>query len=70
MRMKTLLRLAAAVSFAAFSLAGFFILSITLSSPARDALPIAALGFVFVGTAFFVGPILLFAAEKISSTRP
>jgi hypothetical protein len=65
MRMKTLLRFAAVVAFAAFSLAGFFILSISFSAPARDALPLAALGLVFVGTAFFVGPLLLFAAEKI-----
>jgi len=62
---KTLLRTAAVFSFLFFLVAGGCILSQTLSSPASDAIPQAAIGFVFVGAAFFVGPMLLFAAERV-----
>ena len=62
--MKTLLRIAAVLSFLFFFVAGLCLLSRTLFSPASDAFPLAAVGFFFVGTAFFVGPILLVAAEK------
>ena len=62
--MKTLLRIAAALSFLFFFLSGFCLLSRTLFSPASDAFVLAAVGFFFVGTGFFIGPILLVAAEK------
>jgi hypothetical protein len=62
--MKILLRTAAALSFLFFFAAGLCLLSRTLFSPASDAFAISAVGFFFVGTALFVGPILLVAAEK------
>jgi hypothetical protein len=62
--MNTLLRTAAALSFLFFFIAGLCILSTTFSSPASDAIPLAAVGFFFLGTGCFVGPILLAAAEK------
>lgn len=61
--MKTLLRVAAGLSFLFFFVAGLSLLSRTLFSPASDAFALAAVGFFFVGTAFFVGPILLATAE-------
>jgi len=61
---KTLLRFAATLAFLSFAIAGLALLSQTLASPAKDALAIAAVGFFFVGMAFFVGPILLVIAEK------
>jgi len=61
---KTFLRIAATLAFLSFSIAGLALLSQTLASPASDAFAIAAVGFFFVGMAFFVGPILLVAAEK------
>jgi 1,4-dihydroxy-2-naphthoate octaprenyltransferase len=64
--MKTLLRIAAVLSFVFFLIGGLCILSRTLSSVKEDAFALTALGFFFVGTAFFVGPILLAAAKKLS----
>jgi hypothetical protein len=64
---KTLLRIAATLAFLSFSIAGLALLSQTLASPASDAFAIAAVGFFFVGMAFFVGAILLVAAEKFPS---
>ena len=64
MAMKTLLRVAAGLSFSFFFVGGLCILSVIASSPASDTVIPMALGCVFVGTAFFVGPLLLVAAEK------
>jgi hypothetical protein len=63
--MKTLFRVAAGLSFLFFLVGGLLILSVTGSSPASETVIPMALGCVFVGTAFFVGPLLLVAAEKI-----
>jgi hypothetical protein len=62
--MKTLLRIAAGLSFLFFFVGGCCILGATLGSPAHDAVVVGAVGCFFVGTAFFVGPLLLAAAEK------
>src|SRR3989442_5234001 len=62
---KTLLRIAAVLSFLFFFVAGCCILSYTLSSPASDAFMITGVGCFCVGTAFFAGPMLLVAAEKL-----
>jgi hypothetical protein len=62
--MKTLLKTAAGISFLSFLVGGGCILGGVASLPASEFFPLTALGFVFVGTAFFVGPILLIAAER------
>jgi hypothetical protein len=64
--MKTLLRMAAVLSFLFFFVGGGCLLIRAPFLVASDAFPIMAVGFFFVGTAFFVGPILLVAAEKLS----
>ena len=64
MRMRTMLQIAAVLSFLSFLGGGSLLLRGALFSPASDAFPIVAVGFVFVGTAFVVGPMLLVAAEK------
>jgi hypothetical protein len=67
--MRTFLRIAAALSFLFFFVGGGCLLSRAPFMVAADALPIMAVGFFLVGTAFFVGPILLVAAEKFSRIR-
>jgi hypothetical protein len=62
--MKPILRIAAALSFLSFFIGGCRILNAALSSPGRDSWAIVAVGLFFVGTAFFVGPMLFVAAEK------
>ncbi len=63
--MKTLLRIAAVLSFGFFCVGGLVFLGMALPSTARDAWPMAVVGLTLIGTAFFVGPILLFAAERL-----
>jgi len=65
MNMKASLRVAAGLSFLFFLVGGLCILSVIGSSPASDTVIPMALGCFFVGTAFFVGPLLLVAAEKL-----
>jgi hypothetical protein len=62
--MKTILRIAAALSFLFFFVGGCCVLGATLGSPAHDAVVVGAVGCFFIGTAFFVGPMLLATAEK------
>jgi hypothetical protein len=64
--MKTLARIGAAFSFAFCLLGGLWILSRSNFSSKDDALG-TAIGFYFVGKAFFVGPMLLLAANKCDS---
>ena len=64
--MKTLLRIAAVLSFLFPFVCGVWLLIPALSSKASDALIPITIGCFFVGNAFFVGAILLFAAEKLS----
>ena len=68
MTMKTLLRIAALVSFLCCSGGGGIILSRTLGSPYKDAWMVSAVGLVFVGGGFFLGAILLVAAERFGRT--
>jgi hypothetical protein len=68
--MKTFLRIAAVLSFLFPFVCGVWLLITALSSEASDAfitifIPVA-MGSFLVGNAFFVGAILLFAAEKLS----
>ena len=62
--MKTLLRAAAALSFFFFFAGGCLLLGKAAPMPGEDLFPLVALGLVFVGTGFFVGAILLVAAER------
>jgi hypothetical protein len=62
--MKTMARIGAGLSFAFCLLGGLWILSrVNLGS--KDDAVNAGIGFYFVGKAFFVGPMLLVAAEKL-----
>jgi hypothetical protein len=61
--MKTLARIGAGLSFTFCLLGGLWILSRATFSSKDDVLSVA-IGFYFVGKAFFVGPMLLLAAEK------
>ena len=63
--MKTLLRVAAAFSFGFCFLAGLLILGNALGSGYKDASMVAAVGLVFISVAFFVGGMLLVAAERL-----
>ncbi len=62
--MKTLLRTAAVLSFGFCFVAGLLILGNAVGSGYKDAFMVAAVGLMFVGIAFFVGGILLVAAER------
>ena len=64
--MKTLLRTAAVLSFGFFLAGGLLLLGIASGSQtSKDAAPVAVVGLFFMGTAFFVGPMLLAAAERL-----
>jgi hypothetical protein len=62
--MKPILQLAAALSFLSFFIGGCCILNAAHSSPGHDSWAVVAVGLFFVGTAFFVGPMLFVASEK------
>ena len=62
--MRPLLRVAAVLAFGFCFLAGLLILSIAVSSGHSDAPIIAAVGLLFMGIAFFVGGVLVVAAER------
>jgi uncharacterized membrane protein YgdD (TMEM256/DUF423 family) len=64
--MKTLLRIAAVLSFAPCFIAGVVILGNALAAGYKDTWIVSALGLIFIGIAFFVGSILLFAAERVN----
>ena len=69
--MKTLLRTAAVLSFGFFLAGGLLLLGIaSQSGTSKDAAPIAVVGLFFIGTAFFVGPILLAAGERLGTKGP
>ena len=65
MVMKALLRVAAVLSFAPCLIAGLIILGNAVGTGYKDAWALSAVGFLFIGLAFFVGSILLFAAERV-----
>jgi len=62
--MKTFARIGAGLSFTFFFLAGAAILARTAFRLDGENVLGTALGFFFVGTAFFVGPMLWLVAEK------
>ena len=66
--MKTLARIAAGISFSFCLLGGGWILS-RVNFKSNDDILTTAIGFYFVGKAFFVGPMLWIAGEKFCS-RP
>ena len=61
--MKTLARLGAILAFLFCLLGGLWILS-RASFTSKDDVLATAIGFYFVGKAFFVGPMLWLAGEK------
>jgi hypothetical protein len=64
--MKALLRAAAVLSFGFFLVGGLMILGLAcLNGPQSDSAVVAAVGLFFIGTAFFVGPLLLATAERL-----
>jgi hypothetical protein len=66
--MKTMARIAAVLSSAFCLLGGLWILSrVNLGS--KDDVLNAGIGFYFVGKAFFVGPMLLIAAERLCAKQ-
>ena len=66
--MKLLLRIAAVLSFGFFGTGGLVLPGLAWPGTYQDALPLAVVGLILIGTGFFVGPILLFAAEKLGRT--
>jgi hypothetical protein len=62
--MKTLARVGAGLSFAFCLLGGLWILSRANFTSKDDAVN-TGIGLYFVGKAFFVGPMLLLAAERL-----
>ena len=64
--MKTLARIGAVLSFAFCLLGGLWILT-RADFKSKDDVLGTAIGFYFVGKAFFVGPMLWLTAEKFGS---
>jgi uncharacterized membrane protein YgdD (TMEM256/DUF423 family) len=64
--MKTLLRIAAVLSFLFPFVCGVGLLIAALCLRGEEAWFLITMGCFLVGNAFFVGAILLFAAEKLS----
>ena|SRR5437588_2382115 len=63
--LKGLLRIAAVLSFGCCFAGGAWLLGKALGSPHEDMFLLAAIGLIFIGLAFFVGALLLFAAERL-----
>jgi len=63
--MKLLLRISGALSFLFFAIGGLTFLGMAASARSNDSPVIATVGCFFLGMGFFVGPMLLFAAEKV-----
>ena len=63
--MKSLLRTAAVLSFGFCFAGGFWLLSKAVLNHYEDMFLLAAAGLIFIGIAFFVGAILLVAAERL-----
>jgi hypothetical protein len=63
--MKTALRISAVLSFLFFALGGLLLLGAAANQPRSDSLLVVVIAVFLLGVAFFVGPILLFAAERV-----
>ena len=64
MKMKTLARIGAGLSFTAFFLGGVGLLTLSGFRLSGEYILLTALGLFFVGTAFFAGSMIWLAAEK------
>ena len=64
MKMKTLARIGAGLSFTAFFLGGVGLLAVSGFRFSGEYVILTALGLFLVGTAFFAGLVLWLAAEK------
>lgn len=63
--MKTMLRISGIMSFLFFAIGGFTFLGMAAMAGHSDSPVVATVGCFFLGVAFFVGPMLLFAAERV-----
>ena len=63
--MKPLLRVAAALSFSSCFLGGLIVLGNAMASGYSDAFMLAAVGLVIISIGFFMGAVLLVAAERL-----
>ena len=70
MKMKTLARIGAGLSFTAFFLGGVGLLAMSGFRLSGDYVILTALGLFFVGTAFFSGLMLWLATEKWAMKNP
>ena len=62
---KALLRTAAVLAFGFCFAGGFWLLSKAVASQHEDMFLLGAAGLIFIGFAFFVGGVLLVAAERL-----
>ena len=62
---KGLLRTAAILSFGFCFAGGFWLLSKAIVNQYDDMFLLATLGLIFIGIAFFIGGVLLVAAERL-----
>ena len=67
--MKTLLQIAAGLSFLFCFLAGIIVLIPALGSPKSDGFMLVAVGLLFTGFGVFFGAILLVAAHKFAGSK-
>jgi hypothetical protein len=67
-KLKILARLAAGIAFVFCLVAGLYILS-KVGFKSNDDAVWTAIGLYFIGKAFFVGPMLLVAAEQLGRAR-
>ena len=70
MKLKTLARIGAGLSFAAFFLGGVCLLAISGFRLSGEYFLLTAIGLFFVGTAFFAGSMIWLAAEKWALKNP
>jgi hypothetical protein len=67
--MKLIARIGAVLSFAFCLSGGLWILAKTGFDTSKDAAVWTGIGLYFIGKAFFVGPMLLLAAEKFCNKQ-
>ena len=60
----------AGLSFGCFFLAGLMFLTMAGPFPRQDGIVLMSIGLFLVGTAFFAGSMLWFAAEKLAPKQP
>lgn len=67
--MKTLLRVAAVLSFGCCFVGGLTLIGPAVQSHSNGTFLLVAVGLVFIGVAFFVGSLLLVVAERFDQTQ-